>query len=77
MCQSRVVNDHRIFHVCFHLLQQPGRCQIERSNVTPGYNTPLGPGHPFSLTVHVDVSAERRVFPITLVSTSLGIPGDL
>ena len=44
----------------FHLPQQPGCCRVERSKVTPEYETPLGPGHAFRLTVHVNVSSERR-----------------
>ena len=63
--------------VCFHLIQQPGCCRIERAKVTPENETPLGPGHAFSLTVHVDVSTERGGFPIAVVSTRLGTQGDL
>ena len=75
---ARVVNDHRIFHVRFHLPQQPGCCRVERSKVTPEYETPLGPGHAFRLNVHVNVSTERWVvFPIAFVSTRLGNPGGL
>ena len=46
----------------------------KRSKATPEYETPLGPGHVFRLTVHVNISTERRGFPTAFVSTRLGSP---
>ena len=51
---ARVVNIHS-----FHLPQQPACCRVERSKVTPKYETPQGPRHVFRLT---HVSTERRGF---------------
>ena len=50
-CHRRVVGDDRIFHVCFHPLQQPGRRLVELASNS---ETPLRPGHVAISTEHLE-----------------------
>ena len=60
---NRVVSDDRIFHVCFHPLQQLGRRLVELSKVPSNSETSLRPGHAADSTVQVTVSTEHLESP--------------
>ena len=55
-----VVSDDGVIHACFHLLQHPGCCPIEHSEVASDSEPPLGPGHPVGSFTQIDVTAEHR-----------------
>ena len=62
-CHRRVVSDDRIFRVCFHPLQQPGRRLVELSKVPSNSETPLRPRHAVDSTVQVAISTEHLESP--------------